>query len=212
MRNEQSRHLRVVHSDSQAVAGDPGLSHLKDSIADPVSIPDANLIVGKTFDGEILSKLSVLEVISAKLALPIPVGLDLINHNGAVLTAVASEIGLAIALQIEPSSENALSDRSLPDRGANEFSLPHYLTWKTHIDGKQSGHWHLHWGDIHFTNNGSNQPSTSASVSFPAAHGHPRPRSCNSVAVIRWQKTRGALGLPALVSDALETAICSKSI
>ena len=106
MRNKQSRHLRIVHSNSEAIAGDAWLSHLKDSTADPVSIPDANLIVGKTFNGEILSKLPVLEFIATKVELPIPVCLDLINHNGALFTAVAFEIGLTIALQIKPSSED----------------------------------------------------------------------------------------------------------
>ena len=89
MRNKQGRHLRIVHSNSEAIAGDTRLSHFKDCSADPVSVPNANLIVGEAFNGEILSKLSILEVISAEFALPIPVGFDLIDHDGTMFTAVA---------------------------------------------------------------------------------------------------------------------------
>ncbi len=98
MRNKQSRHLGIVHSNSESIAGNAGLRHFKDSTADPVAIPDANLVVGKTLNGEILSKLPVLEVTSAKFALPISIGFELIDHDGSVLTAVAFQIGLPIAV------------------------------------------------------------------------------------------------------------------
>src|SRR5450432_444462 len=61
MRDEQRRHLRIVHSNSEAIAGDARLSDFKDRSADAVPVPDANFIVGETFNGEVLSKLSVLE-------------------------------------------------------------------------------------------------------------------------------------------------------
>ena len=143
MRNKQSRHLRIVHSNSETIAGDTRLRYFKDRSADPVSVPNANLIVGEAFHGEILSKLPVLEVISAELALPIPIGFELINHNGTMFTAVAFEIGLAIAVQIEPSSKDPPGDRAFPDRGADDFALPRDFTWKAHIDGQKFRHWLL---------------------------------------------------------------------
>ena len=119
------------------------MSHFKDGGADPVPVPNANLIVGETFDGEILSKLSILEVISAEFALPIPVGFELIHHDGTLFAAVAFEIGLAIAVEIEPSSKDAPGDRAFPDRGADDFALPCNFTWEAHIDGQKFRHWLL---------------------------------------------------------------------
>src|SRR5277367_879701 len=141
MRNNQSRHLRIIHSNSETIAGDTRLSYFKDRSADRVSVPNANLIVGETFHGEILSKLSVLEVISAEFALPIPVGFELINHNGTMFTAVAFEIALAIAVQIEPPSKDAPGDRAFPDRGADDFALPRNLAWQADINRQKFWHW-----------------------------------------------------------------------
>ncbi len=148
MRNKQSRHLRIVHSDSEAIAGGAGLSHLKDGGADPVSIPNADLIVGETVNSEIFSELSVLEVISAEFALPIPVSFKLINHNGAVLTAVALKVGLAISVQIEPSSKDTPWDRVFPDRRADSFPLPCDFTWKADINGQKFRHRLLRAGGV----------------------------------------------------------------
>ena len=139
MRNKQGRHLGIVHANSEAIAGDAGLRHFKDRSADPVSVPNANLIVGETFDGEILSKLSVLEVISAEFALPIAVGFELINHDGTMFAAVACEIGLAIAVQIEPSSKDPPGDRAFPDRGADDFALPRDLAGRPTLTDRSFG-------------------------------------------------------------------------
>lgn len=117
------------------------MSYFKDRSADPVSVPNANFIVGETFNGEILSKLSVLEVISAEFALPIPVGFELINHNGTMFTAVAFEIALAVAVQIEPSGKDAPGDRAFPDRGADDFALPRNLTWQADVNRQKFWHW-----------------------------------------------------------------------
>jgi hypothetical protein len=106
MRNKQGRHLRIVHANSQPIAGDAGLSYFKYRGVNPVSVADADLIVGQTLNGEILTKLSVLEVISAEFALPIPIGFDLINHDGAVFAAMAFKIALGIAVEIKPSSQD----------------------------------------------------------------------------------------------------------
>jgi hypothetical protein len=39
-----------------AITGDTGLGHLEDRLPDPVSVPDADLIVGQPFDGQILTQ------------------------------------------------------------------------------------------------------------------------------------------------------------
>ena len=143
MGNKQGGHLRIVHANSQAIAGDAGLTHFKDRSADPVSVPNANLIVGQTFHGEILTKLSVLEVISAEFSFPIPIGFELIDHNGTVFAAMAREIALAIAVQIKPSSKHTPGDRAFPDRGTHDFPLPCNVTWQANIDRQKFRHWLL---------------------------------------------------------------------
>ena len=65
----------------------------------------------------------------------------MINHNGTTFTAVAFEIGLAIAVQIEPSRKDAPGDRAFPERGADDFALPRGFTWKAHFDGQKFRHW-----------------------------------------------------------------------
>src|ERR1700739_1546243 len=57
-----------------------------------------------------------------------------------MFTAMAFEIGLAIAVQIEPSSKNTPGDGPFPDRGADDFALPCDFTWKAHIDGQKFRH------------------------------------------------------------------------
>ena len=83
------------------------MRHFKDCGSDLVPVPNTNLIVGQPFNSKVLSKLSVLEILPAQFALPIPVGFNLINHHGTLFPAVAFEIALAIPVQIEPSSKHA---------------------------------------------------------------------------------------------------------
>jgi hypothetical protein len=70
IRNDQGRHLGIVHPNPGAIAGNARPRHFKDRGADLVSVPNANLIVGEAFNSEILSKLSVLKVISTEFPLP----------------------------------------------------------------------------------------------------------------------------------------------
>jgi hypothetical protein len=73
--NQEARHLRIVHADADAIAGDAGLGHLKERAADPVTIADADFTVGKAFDGEILAELPVFEISAFEMLLPVSVGL-----------------------------------------------------------------------------------------------------------------------------------------
>ena len=59
MRNEQRRHLRLIHSDADAVTGHSRLCYLKQCASDPVLVTDAHFIVSENIDGEIFSKLSI---------------------------------------------------------------------------------------------------------------------------------------------------------
>ena len=50
MRDEQSRHCRLRHSDTHAIAGDARLSYFKECAADPIAISDTNLVIRQAFD------------------------------------------------------------------------------------------------------------------------------------------------------------------
>jgi hypothetical protein len=134
MRDNQSRHLRVIHSNSEAITRNARLSYLKDGAPDFVSIPDAHFSVRETINREILAKLPILKVIPAELTLPIPVSLELINHDRTIFAAMPCEIGLPVTIQVELPGKHAPLNRVFPDRGAHSLPLPRYFTRKPYID------------------------------------------------------------------------------
>src|ERR1700679_2347152 len=85
MRDQERSHLRVVHPYTDAIAGDARLRHFKQSAADPVAISDANLVIGKAFDRQVLAELTVLEVVTLEVHLPVAIRVELIDHHSAVL-------------------------------------------------------------------------------------------------------------------------------
>ena len=62
MRHHERRHLRLVHSDAEPVAGDARLRHLEQRASNPVMVADAHLCVGQAVDREVLAELTVNEV------------------------------------------------------------------------------------------------------------------------------------------------------
>src|SRR5438309_5985352 len=82
---QQCRHSGLVQSDANAIAGNTWLRHLEDGASDPITIPDADHLVGQSFDGEILSELStgvtVAQVRPLQLILPITIRLDLVHED-----------------------------------------------------------------------------------------------------------------------------------
>src|SRR4051812_36742830 len=67
VRDEQRRNAGVVHADPDAVASDAWLGDLEDGAADPVAVPDADLVVAQPVDGEVLAELPVDEIVSFEL-------------------------------------------------------------------------------------------------------------------------------------------------
>ena len=88
MRDQQCRHLRLVHADAAAIAGDARLRHFEQGTADTVAIADAHVGIRQSIDREILSELPIDEVVSAELVLPVTIGLDLVDEDCAVLAAM----------------------------------------------------------------------------------------------------------------------------
>ena len=72
MRHEQSRHCRLCHSDTYAIACDARLGDLEERASNAVSIPDANLIIGQADHGEVFIN-QVRMTVVAELSLPVAI-------------------------------------------------------------------------------------------------------------------------------------------
>src|ERR1700733_10445069 len=155
VRNHQGWHLRIVHSNPEPIACDARRCHFKDRAADFVSVSNAHLVVRQTVDSEILSKLSVLEIVPAEFVLPIPIGFELIDHHGALFAAVSLEVRLAIAVKTQPPGEDAMGYGALPDRCTDLLALPLNLLRQTDVDGQELRH-RLVWNarELHSTASG----------------------------------------------------------
>ena len=140
VRHEKRCHPRLVHADADAVAGDARLRHLEDRAPDPVPIPDAHLAVGQALDREVLAELPVGEPAPPELFLPVAIGSDLIDENGPMLAAVACEVPLAVAVDVEPPGHAGARDGRLPDPGANRLSAPRDIARQTHVQRDKTRH------------------------------------------------------------------------
>ena len=93
----------------------------KTAVADPVAIADAHLVIGEPVHGEVLAELSVDEVVSAELAFPVPIRVDLVNEHRALFPAVPGEIALTITLDVELSHAAWADHGILEDAGENRL-------------------------------------------------------------------------------------------
>ena len=73
VRHQQRSHSGLSDAHACAIAGDTGLGYLEDRLPDPVSVPDADLIVGQPFDGQILAQKPGHQVIAMKFVGPVTV-------------------------------------------------------------------------------------------------------------------------------------------
>ena len=114
--------------DADPVARHARLGDLEQRLADPVAVADADLVVGEALDREVLAELAVGEVVAPELALPVAVGVDLVDEHRAVLAAVRAPVGLVVAVDVDPPHHPRPVDRLLPDRGADGLALPRDLS------------------------------------------------------------------------------------
>ena len=135
--DQQGGDARVVHPDPDAVAGDAGLGDLEDGGADPVAVADADLVVAQPLDGEVLAELPVDEVVPTELALPVPVGVELVDEDGALLAAVPREVALAVAVDVEPAHAARAGDRILEDAREDRLPLPGHVLRHADVEGDQ---------------------------------------------------------------------------
>src|SRR5207244_11908121 len=80
---KQGWHTRFIHADTDAIASHARLCHFKHRITDAISITDANLVIKKPFDGEVLPELAESKIVAAKELFPVMVGIHLIDKYRA---------------------------------------------------------------------------------------------------------------------------------
>ena len=124
VRDEQRRHPRLVHADSDAIARDPRLADLEQRRTDAVAVADADLVIGEPVDGEVLAELAVGEIVAIEKLLPVAVGLDLVDEHGTVDAAVAVQVALPVAVDVEATDPPPTLDGVLPDARVDGPALP----------------------------------------------------------------------------------------
>jgi hypothetical protein len=100
-----------------------------------ITVADAYGIVGQSFDGEVFAELSVDEVGSSQLLLPVTIGFDLVYEDGALLASVSGEITLTISIQIQPTNPTAAMHGVLPYCCVHSATLPLDFARKANVHG-----------------------------------------------------------------------------
>jgi hypothetical protein len=138
--DQQRRNARVVHAKADAVTGDARLGDLEQRGADPVAVADADLVVAQPLHREVLAELPIDEVASSQLVLPVAIRVDLIDEDGALLTAVPGEISLAVAVHVELANATRAADGILVDAREHGLPLPRHLLGQADVDRQQGAH------------------------------------------------------------------------
>ena len=135
--DQQRRDRRIVHAQPDAVTGDARLADLEERAADPVAVADADLVVGQPLDREVLAELPVDEVVPAQLALPVAIGVALVDEHGPLLPAVAAEVALAVAVHVQPAHAPGAADRVLVDAREHGLAPPRHVLRHADVDRQQ---------------------------------------------------------------------------
>ena len=127
-------HLWVVHADAEAIAGDAGLGDFKERGADAVAVADADFAVRQAIDGEIFAELPVGKIGAAELALPVTVGVELVDHDRAIRATVAAQIALAVTVDIQAPDHEAARSGSFENAGVHGLAAPADVAWQADVD------------------------------------------------------------------------------
>ena len=140
VRHEQRRQTRLAHADAEPVARHARLRHLEEGIADAVPVPHAHLVVGQAVDREVLAEVAGGEIGTAELFTPVPVRVQLVHQDGAMLAAVALQVALAVTVDVQPAHHATALDRRLPDPGVDGGVVPRHVDRESDVDGHQRRH------------------------------------------------------------------------
>jgi hypothetical protein len=109
------------------------LGDFEQGAADLIAVADADGIVGQSFDREVFAELSVDEVGPLQLLLPMTIGFDLVDEDRALLAAMAGQVALAVAIEVQPADATAARHRIFPDAGVNGTAVPLDIARKSDI-------------------------------------------------------------------------------
>ena len=96
--------------------------------------------IGEAGHGEIFAERTVAQVVPAKVLLPVPVGLDLVDQHCPLLAAVPVRVTLAIAVDVEPADHGRAAHRVLPHSGVDGAAHPRDVLRQTDVHRYQGGH------------------------------------------------------------------------
>ena len=143
MRHQQCRQLRAFQTYADPIAGDTRLADLEGCAADPEPVADTNLVVREPVDREILAEIAVGKVRPTQIFAPVTVGIELIDQNGPLLTAMTGKIALPVPSQIQPCGKHPARRGLLPDRRPDGLPPPCDFPRQSDIDGDENVHTHL---------------------------------------------------------------------
>jgi hypothetical protein len=133
LRYEQGWHPRFIHANTDAVARNARLRRFKYRVTNAISIANTDLTVSEPFNSKVFSELAEDKVVASEEALPVVIGIHLINKNGALLPTMPGEIALPIAGNIELAHHCSVRHWRFPYPGADRLTVPHHIAWKTDI-------------------------------------------------------------------------------
>ncbi len=141
---EPSDERVVPEADPELVAGQPRLRDDELGGADAEPVADGELpLERQPLDGEVLAEHAPRQRPS-ELTAPGGVVLGRVDVDGLARAAVDGEVGLAVAVQVEPPDRHRPLDRLLEDRRAHGLPLPGDLARKPDVDGDDAaGRVHL---------------------------------------------------------------------
>ena len=109
--------------DGELVAGHPGLGYLEERRADSEDIADVDIPLQHPLDGEVLTEMAELEPRLTELVFPVGMVLDRVDQHGPERAAVADEVGLPVAVDVESVDPYAPDDGLLEDAGSDGLAL-----------------------------------------------------------------------------------------
>ena len=137
--HQQRGQLRFAQAQTDPVAGDPGLGDLELGRADAVPVADADFIVRQPVDGQVFPERPVAQVVAAEVLLPVTVGPGLVDQHGALLAAVAGQVALPVAVDVEAADHRRAVHRVFPHAGVDGLPLPGHVLGQADVHRQQHG-------------------------------------------------------------------------
>jgi hypothetical protein len=141
--DKQIRHLRLVETQPDPKTRHPRLGDLELRVTDAVAIADADIVVGESADGEVLSEVPRSQVVAPEKFLPEFIGLGLVDQYRALFTAVTTQIALAVTVEVEPACLDRSVHRGLPDPGVHGLVAPWHIFGHAHVHRNKLAHLRL---------------------------------------------------------------------